>query len=123
MSEKHKEMLQKLASLGGLFALIIAFSITSPHFFTMDNAMTVGLQTSTITIIGIGVMLTILTGGIDLSIGSVMALSGVTAAMAVNAGMPVPIGMAIGVITGAICGLISGLCVSKLRLPPGIVAV
>ncbi|MCG9789665.1 substrate-binding domain-containing protein [Vibrio mediterranei] len=118
MNEKHKDMLQKLASLGGLFALIIAFSITSPHFFSMDNAMTVGLQTSTITIIGIGVMLTILTGGIDLSIGSVMALSGVTAAMAVNAGMPVPVGMAVGVLTGAFCGLISGLCVSKLRLPP-----
>ncbi len=118
MSEQHKQMLQKLASLGGLFALIIVFSVTSPFFFTMDNVMTVGLQTSTITIIGIGVMLTILTGGIDLSIGSVMALSGVTAALSVNAGLPVPVGMFIGVLTGALCGLVSGLCVSKLRLPP-----
>lgn len=118
MNDKHKEVLQKLASLGGLFALIIAFSVTSPYFFSVDNMMTVGLQTSTITIIGIGVMLTILTGGIDLSLGSVMALAGVTAAMSVNAGVPVPFGMLIGVLTGAACGLFNGLCVSKLRLPP-----
>ncbi len=118
MREQHKALLQKLASVGGLLALLIAFSIASPYFMTMNNMMTVGLQTSTITIIGIGVMLTILTGGIDLSIGSVMALSGVTAGLAVNAGVPVPIGMVIGVLTGACCGLFNGLCVSKLRLPP-----
>ncbi|WP_211234219.1 substrate-binding domain-containing protein [Aliagarivorans taiwanensis] len=118
MSEKQKAMLQKLASLGGLFALLVVFSLTSQHFMTMSNIMTVGLQTSTITIIGIGVMLTIITGGIDLSIGSVMALSGVTAAMAVNAGLPVPLGMLVGVLTGGCCGLISGLFVAKLRLPP-----
>ncbi|MGF1695441.1 substrate-binding domain-containing protein [Vibrio lamellibrachiae] len=118
MSEQHKALLQKLASVGGLLALIIAFSFSSPYFLTMNNIMTVGLQTSTITIIGIGVMLTILTGGIDLSIGSVMALSGVTAGIAVNAGLPVPLGMAVGVATGTFCGLLNGLCVSKLRLPP-----
>ncbi len=118
MGEQHKALLQKLASLGGLLALLIAFSFASPHFMSMNNIMTVGLQTSTITIIGIGVMLTILTGGIDLSIGSVMALSGVSAGLAVNAGLPVPIGMTVGVATGALCGLINGLCVSKLRLPP-----
>ncbi|MGV2990207.1 ABC transporter permease subunit [Vibrio sp. E150_011] len=118
MSDNHKALLQKLASVGGLLALLIAFSLASPHFMTMNNMMTVGLQTSTITIIGIGVMLTILTGGIDLSIGSVMALSGVTAGIAVNAGLPVPIGMSVGVLTGALCGLFNGLCVSKLRLPP-----
>ncbi|MCW8345813.1 substrate-binding domain-containing protein [Vibrio sp. ZSDZ65] len=118
MREQHKALLQKLASVGGLIALLIAFSIASPYFMTVNNMMTVGLQTSTITIIGIGVMLTILTGGIDLSIGSVMALSGVTAGLAVNAGVPVPFGMVIGVLTGAGCGLFNGLCVSKLRLPP-----
>ena len=118
MNEQHKAMLQKLASVGGLLALVIAFSISSPYFFTLNNIMAVGLQTSTITIIGIGVMLTILTGGIDLSIGSVMALSGVMAGIAVQAGFPVPIGMAVGVLTGTLCGLFNGLCVSKLRLPP-----
>lgn len=118
MNEKQKLMLQKLAALGGLVLLIIIFSITSDSFFTMNNIMTVGLQTSTIAFIGIGVTCVILTGGIDLSIGSVVALSGVAAGLAVNAGMPVPIGMLIGLITGAVCGAINGILVTNFRLPP-----
>lgn len=118
MNEKQKELIQKLASLGGLIALIIMFAISSPYFFTANNLMTVGLQTSTITIIGVGVMICILTGGIDLSVGSVMALSGVAAGLAAKAGFPVPIALIIGILAGAACGLANGLMVAKLKLPP-----
>ncbi|TKI04089.1 ABC transporter permease [Martelella alba] len=118
MNDKRKLLLQKLAALGGLFLLIIIFSFTSDSFFSINNIMTVGLQTSTIAFIGIGATCVILTGGIDLSVGSVVALAGVSAGMAVNAGMPVPIGMLAGVLTGSLCGAANGLLVTSLRLPP-----
>jgi len=118
MNDNQKQMLLKLTALGGLLLLIIVFSVTSSSFLTMNNIMTVGLQTSTIAFIGIGVTCVILTGGIDLSIGSVVALSGVAAGLAVNAGLPVEIGMALGIITGALCGAVNGILVTNFRLPP-----
>ena len=54
MNEKQKEMLRKLASLAGLILLIIAFTISNEYFFTLNNVLTIGLQTSTIALIGIG---------------------------------------------------------------------
>lgn len=118
MSDKYKDILRKMAALAGLILLVIFFSVTNEYFFTSNNIMTVGLQTSTIALIGIGATCVILTGGIDLSTGSVVALSGVAAAMLVNAGVPVPIGMVLGVLVGGLCGLVNGVLVTKMRLPP-----
>ncbi|WP_373778999.1 ABC transporter permease [Glaesserella sp.] len=118
MNDKHKDLLRKMAALAGLVLLVIFFSVTNEYFFTSNNIMTVGLQTSTIALIGIGATCVILTGGIDLSTGSVVALSGVAAAMIVNAGVPVPLGMIFGIFVGGLCGLINGILVTKMRLPP-----
>lgn len=118
MSEKYKDLLRKMAALAGLVLLVIFFSVTNDFFFTSNNIMTVGLQTSTIALIGIGATCVILTGGIDLSTGSVVALSGVAAAMIVNAGVPVPLGMVLGILVGGICGLINGILVTRMKLPP-----
>ena len=70
----------------------------------MRNVLTLALQTSTITLMGIGVTFTIITGGIDLSIGSVVALTGTMAVMAANAGMPIWLSMVMGLLTGVLCG-------------------
>ncbi|QLB12248.1 monosaccharide ABC transporter membrane protein (CUT2 family) [Bisgaardia hudsonensis] len=118
MTDQQKEMLRKIASLAGLLLLVLVFSFTNEYFFTVNNILTVGLQTSTITLIGIGATVVILTGGIDLSTGSVVALSGVAAAMVVNAGVPVPLGIMFGVIVGGLCGFTNGIVVTVLRLPP-----
>ncbi|MGX2950399.1 ABC transporter permease [Ursidibacter sp. B-7004-1] len=118
MNDKYKDMLRKMAALAGLVLLVIFFSVTNEYFFTSNNIMTVGLQTSTIALIGIGATCVILTGGIDLSTGSVVALSGVAVAMIVNAGVPVPIGMVLGILVGGICGLINGILVTRMKLPP-----
>lgn len=118
MNEKYKGLLRKMAALAGLILLVIFFSVTNEYFFTSNNIMTVGLQTSTIALIGIGATCVILTGGIDLSTGSVVALSGVAAAMIVNAGVPVPLGMIFGILVGGICGLINGVLVTRMKLPP-----
>lgn len=65
-----------------------------------------------------GLTCVIITGGIDLSVGSVLALAGTVAGLAVKAGLPVTLGMALGVIVGTFCGYLNGIVVTKLKLPP-----
>lgn len=118
MNEKYKQTLKKLAALLGLLILIIAFSFSNEYFFTLNNIMTIGLQTSTIAFIGIGATCVILTGGIDLSVGSVVAISGVGGAMLINAGVPVPIGIVLGVLIGGLFGLLNGILITRFKIPP-----
>ena len=84
----------------------------------MRSVLSLALQTSTTTIIGIGVTFTIITGGIDLSIGSVVALTGTLAVMAANAGVPIGLSMIIGLLAGVACGAANGLLITRLKLPP-----
>ena len=116
--ERRRELIQKFAALGGLVLLVIAFSISSPAFPTVDNGLTVSLQVTSIGILGVGMTCVIITGGIDLSVGSILALAGVVAALAVQAGVPIVFGMLAGVLTGSVCGAANGLLVTRLRLPP-----
>jgi len=76
------------------------------------------LQTSVIGLLGIGMTMVIITGGIDLSVGSVLALSGVITAMSVKAGLPVAPAMLVGVMAGALCGAFNGFVITRLRIPP-----
>lgn len=119
MTEKQKDLIQKFAAFGGLVILVIVFSATSTAFFTVGNALTVALQVTSIAILGIGATCVIITGGIDLSVGSILALSGVVAALIVkNGGFPVWFGMLAGILVGTLCGFINGIAVTRLRLPP-----
>jgi ribose transport system permease protein len=117
-AERRREMIQKFAAFGGLVILVIAFSLTSRSFMTVDNALTVSLQVTSIGILAVGMTCVIITGGIDLSVGSILALGGVVAALAVQSGLPVWLGMVLGILTGSVCGLANGLVVTRLRLPP-----
>jgi ribose transport system permease protein len=101
-----------------IVVLFIVFSITANNFFTMRSVLSLALQTSAITLMGIGVTFAIITGGIDLSIGSVVALSGTIAVMAANAGVPIWLSMIIGLLVGVVCGLLNGLMITKIKLPP-----
>lgn len=118
-SDRQKDLIQKFAALGSLIVLIAIFSATSPAFFSIDNGMTVALQVTSIAFLGIGATCVIITGGIDLSVGSVLALAGVVAAIAVRDWhWPVALAMGLGILTGTACGAINGFVVTKLRLPP-----
>lgn len=110
--------IHRLSALLTLLLLIVGFSLASPAFLSVNNSLTVLLQTSVIGLLGIGMTMVILTGGIDLSVGSVLALSGVGTAMAVKVGVPVGPAMGLGVAIGAFCGAINGLVVTKARIPP-----
>lgn len=118
MNDRQKDLLQKFAALAGLLLLVLVFSLTSEAFFTVGNGMTVALQVTSIALLGVGATCVIIAGGIDLSVGSVLALAGVLAALATKAGVPVPAAMAIGVLAGAACGAVNGLLVTRAKLPP-----
>ena len=118
MNERQKDLVQKFAALAGLLVLVIVFSLTSPSFFSVGNAMTVSLQVTSIVYLGIGATFVILTRGIDLSVGSILALAGVVAALCVKAGVPVTLAMLVGIGVGALCGAVNGFCITVLKLPP-----
>lgn len=111
-------VIQRFVAVGTLIALFVAFSATTPKFFTVQNVLTIGLQTSTIAFMGIGVTYAIITGGIDLSIGSVIALSGVVAGLLSRAGVSVWLSFLCGLLVAAGCGIVNGLMVTRLDLPP-----
>nr|WP_272214468.1 ABC transporter permease [Marinicella sp. W31]MDC2880079.1 ABC transporter permease [Marinicella sp. W31] len=108
----------RLSALITLVLLIIGFGFANQAFFSVNNGLTVLLQTSVIGLLGIGMTMVIITGGIDLSVGSVLALSGVITAMSVKAGLPVAPAMLVGVVAGALCGAFNGFVITRLRIPP-----
>ena len=115
---RRRDLIQKFAALGSLIMLVLVFSATSSAFFSVGNGMTVALQVTSIAYLGVAATCVIITGGIDLSVGSVLALSGVVAALLVKAGVPIPLGMLGGVVVGGLCGVVNGLCVTRMGLPP-----
>ena len=115
---RSRMALDRFLTFGAVVVLFAVFSITAKNFFTMRNVLSLALQTSTTTLMGIGVTFTIITAGIDLSIGSVVALTGTVAVMAAIAGVPIWASMLVGLITGIVCGLANGLLITRLKLPP-----
>lgn len=110
--------LHRLSALITLLLLIFVFAFTSPAFLTVNNGLTVLLQTSVIGLLAIGMTMVIITGGIDLSVGSVLALAGVVTGLLMKAGLPVMPAMAFGVVTGGFCGFLNGLVITKMRITP-----
>lgn len=117
-SKRFGVALDKFITFAAVIVLFIFFSIIAKNFFTARSVLSLLLQTSAVTIMGIGVTFTIITGGIDLSIGSVIALSGTVAVMAAIAGVPIWLSMLIGLLVGAACGFVNGLMITRLKLPP-----
>ena len=109
-----------LLLLGGL--MLVAGSL-EPRFFTGANLLNVLRQSSIIGVISLGMTVVILTGGIDLSVGSVLSLSVLFAASASKTGLPAPVAWASALLAGAGLGWVNGFGVSLLRLPPFIVTL
>ena len=109
---------RELGTLGGLLALCLLLTALTPYFLTVSNLLNVMEQTSINAVIAVGMTFVILSGGIDLSVGSLVALSGVVMASALQAGAPIPVALLAGLLTGALCGLVNGGLVTLGRLPP-----
>lgn len=114
-----KRQLQQSLAFATLVVLVIFFSIASPAFFTVSNLTTVLLSTAVIAILALGTTFVIITGGIDLSLGTGMALCAVmTGVFITNWGLPVWVGVLGGIATGVLMGLVNGVNITFLRLPP-----
>jgi len=99
--------------------IFIIMSFASPIFLNTDNLLAVMLSLSLEGIIAVSMTMLLVSGGFDLSVGSVMALTAAVAAfLCKDAGMPVPIGMLLGILTGAAVGLFNGFIVTKIGINP-----
>ena len=115
----RSDTLQRFLAFGGLIVLIVAFSLASPFFLTSDNIGGILLATSVNGVLALGVTFVIINGGIDLSVGTVMTFSAVmTAQVMIVWQQPVLIGILAGLATGALCGTINWLMVTKMKVPP-----
>lgn len=110
--------LQRAAALLGLVVLCIVFSLMSPYFLQVNNLVNVAAQTAIVAILAIGQTYVIITAGIDLSVGSVAALSGVVVANLVIAGFPIWLASLAALAVGALSGLINGAIISFGNVPP-----
>ena len=113
-----KESRVFIASVG-LFLLALGLSIISPYFLTISNILNVLRQVSIVGIVSVGMTYVIITGGIDLSVGSVLALSAVVTAVFLKQGINIFLAIIIGIIVGAVCGFFSGILITtRINMPP-----
>jgi ribose transport system permease protein len=116
-------MIKRLLPFITLIILFIGLAIASPHFLTNTNLSSVVRQTAVINIMALGMTLIIIAGGIDLSVGAILAMGGLLGTMAMSKGYPIGAGVFIGILTGAFWGFVNGLLTTKLRINPFIVTL
>ncbi len=132
---------QRLLPFLTLIALFVGLIIATPNFFTQTNLSSVVRQTAVINIMALGMTMVIITGGIDLSVGSILALAGCLGTMTMTSGWPVwagtsgwpvwagtsgwPVwvGIAVGILVGCLAGLLNGALTTRLRINPFIVTL
>jgi ribose transport system permease protein len=110
-------------SLLGLVVLAITLTFVSDRFLSWENLGNIGRQVSINAIIATGMTLVIITGGVDLSVGAVMTLAMTFGAGAMLAGAPVPLAIALALLTGVFCGAVNGVLIAYARLPAIIVTL
>lgn len=122
-----KERLAVLLAQNGIFiallALIAFFSIVNPRFFSVLNGQSILLQVADLGLVALPLALIIMSGSIDLSVGSVASVSAIVAAMTMNATGIWPLGFAVGLAFGAVAGAINGALIAFLKLNPLVVTL
>lgn len=114
-----RQQIQQLLAFASLIALMAFFSVANPNFLTWSNVSGILLSTAVIGILALGTTFVIITGGIDLSLGTGMTLSAVmTGVFLVNFGLPLAVGVIGGILTGALMGGVNGFNVAVLKIPP-----
>lgn len=117
------ERLRQYGLILALVLLIAAFSMASEYFFTTSNILNIARQVSVTAIVAIGMTFVIISGGIDLSVGSTLAFSGVVAAFAFSGSGSAWIALLAGIATGAGIGLVNGVITAKGRITGFIVTL
>lgn len=123
MKNNLKNMILKYKSLVGLLILCIVISFITPRFLSVSNIKNILTQVSVNAVIAVGMSFVILTGGIDLSVGSILAISGAVAASIVKSTGNLFLAIIVALAIGSIVGLINGILVSKGRIQAFIVTL
>lgn len=123
-----KRIVQNYSIIICLLIMCVLLTIATPNFLTYSNLITILRQLSCIGIATLGMGCLIIMGGIDLSMGSVFALSGVSSGMIVSLsatgmGLPAIVGYAVGIGVGAVIGFVNGFIIAKGKIPPFIVTM
>jgi ribose transport system permease protein len=113
-----RNLTARLQTLFVLIGLVLLFGIASPHFLSTDNLLNVMQQSAINAILGIGLTFVIISAGIDLSVGSILAFCGLVTADLLVAGHSVVVAIAAGLAVGTLCGLATGLITVLGRIPP-----
>lgn len=113
-----QQFISKLGPVLALIVLVLAVSVMNMSFLAPSNLLNLLRQVSINALIAFGMTFVILTGGIDLSVGSILALSGAISAYMVQAGVPTVLAITIGMITGALFGLINGILIAYGKAAP-----
>ncbi|MEO5953803.1 MAG: ABC transporter permease, partial [Chloroflexia bacterium] len=104
------DAVQKVLAFGALIMLFVVFTASSPNFLQFDNVVGILLSTAVNGVLALGVTFIIITGGIDLSVGTVMTLSAVmTGVLVTYWHVPLPLGILGGILTGAFMGFLNGV--------------
>jgi ribose transport system permease protein len=115
----RSDAIQRVLAFGALIALFVVFSLASPNFLQFDNIVGILLATSVNGVLALGVTFVIVTGGIDLSVGTVMTLAAVMTGVFVTVWhLPVGVGILAGLATGGLAGLVNGAVIARMRIPP-----
>jgi ribose transport system permease protein len=117
------DLFQRFLAFGALIVLILFFQVwcllIGTNFLTFENLVNILVATAVVGIMALGETFVIITGGIDLSVGTVMTLSMVMTAVAITSQhMPVPVGIMVGVFTGGLLGLANGVLIARFKLAP-----
>ena len=113
-----RDHFQKLTFLIGMMILCVYFSAFAKNFASLSNLVNIAQQTAVIAIVAMGQTIAIAGGGIDLSVGSVVALSSVTCASLLSAGISIPVAVACALLSGIACGFVTGSIVYFGKIPP-----
>jgi ribose/xylose/arabinose/galactoside ABC-type transport system permease subunit len=109
---------RQFGTLIGLLGLVLVLWILTPYFLTVSNLLNVVQQTSINAIIAVGMTFVIISAGIDLSVGSIVAFSGVVLASVLQTAVPLPLALVVCLAVGALCGLTNGVLITYGKLPP-----
>jgi ribose transport system permease protein len=116
--QETKELITKLGPLIGLFLLVIVITLLNPSFLSVNNLLNVLRQVSISALIAFGMTFVILTGGIDLSVGSTLALTGAVAASLLASGTDPILAMGAALILGLLLGAVNGVIITKGKVAP-----
>lgn len=120
---KLKDFILKYSVYFVLMSLILFFSLYTPVFLGRANISNFARQIPTLGILTVALCMLLITGGVDLSMGSIVAFSGTTAAYFASQGYSIPVVIGIGLLCGALFGLLNGVLITQFRLEPFIVTL